>query len=148
MDYEYPTAPYTSKGIRYLHKLIKRQGIPDFVRVSTIDNYTKTVITFNRALTPPEIAVIDDLIANPQLNDYDTETDLIIERDFSVQLRWGEVVAVNTGIPKGVTVQRTIGSRTFTVECYSFIIPTIGDKVVVALVDGDKPCVLGKVLGV
>lgn len=61
-------------------------------------------------------------------------------------IHWATVTAVDTGVARGITVER--GSRT--VVCYGALVPNVGDKVLVAFVDGDadKPCVIGKTLGV
>ena len=66
--------------------------------------------------------------------------------DAPKNIHWATVTAVDTSVARGITVQR--GSRT--TECYGCIVPGVGDKVLVAFVDGDaeKPCVIGKVLGV
>ena len=66
--------------------------------------------------------------------------------DVPKNIHWATVTAVDTGQARGITVQR--GSRTAT--CYGCLVPSVGDKVLVAFVDGDsdKPCAIGKVLGV
>ena len=60
-------------------------------------------------------------------------------------IHWATVTAVDTQTPRGITVTR--GSRTL--ACYGCLVPSAGDKVLVAFVDGDadKACVIGKVLG-
>ncbi len=66
--------------------------------------------------------------------------------DVPKSIHWATVTAVDTGAARGITVQR--GGRT--VVCYGTLVPDVGDKVLVAFADGDadKPCVIGKVLGI
>jgi len=104
-------------------------------------------------------------VLDAQCYDYDVELSLLTPEDKSIidkaqvsnrndiaglldvprGIHWATVTAVDTQKARGITVAR--GSRT--VECYGCLIPEIGDKVLVAFVDGDadKPCVISKVLG-
>lgn len=61
-------------------------------------------------------------------------------------IHWATVTAIDAQKPRGITVTR--GSQT--VKCYGCMIPEVGDRALVTFVDGDadKPCVIGKVLGV
>lgn len=83
------------------------------------------------------------IIQKAQISNRNEIADLL---DVPRNIHWATVTAVDTGQARGITVQR--GSRT--AECYGCLVPQVGDKVLVAFVDGDadKPCVIGKVLGV
>lgn len=65
--------------------------------------------------------------------------------DIPPKIHSATVTNIDATQPRGVTVQR--GSRLL--HCYTTLIPSIGDRVLVTFIDGDsaQPCVIGRVLG-